>query len=97
MHDRVLWLLENYPMTRNDDVYLWILYIRFFHPRGSRYIKWIPGDEIKRMPRPESIRRARQYIQNTLGLYPPTDPKVIKRRRRAEEAYRRKYGRRPHP
>ena len=87
--ERVKWLLEEYPEARNDDLYLWILYVRHFDPELSRFIRFVPYDVIRRATRPETVRRARQYVQNTLGLYPPTDPGVARRRRRAEEAFRR--------
>ena len=85
--ERVEWLLANYPETRNDDFYLFILYIRHFEPELSRYIEFIPYNLIKRSTRFESVRRARQLIQAE-GRYLPTDPKVLRKRRRLAEAYR---------
>jgi len=63
-----------------------ICYIREFVPELSKYIQYIPYNVIKKHDGLfESIRRARQHIQNSLGLFPPTDPEVIKRRRRREK------------
>ena len=84
--DRVTYILEKYPEARNSDLYLIICYIREFVPELSKYIQYIPYNVIKKHDGLfESIRRARQHIQNSLGLFPPTDPEVIKRRRRREK------------
>jgi len=85
--ERVEWLLKNYPETRNDDRYLIILYMRFFTPM-RKYLSFVPYRVIKELPSFESIRRARQLIQEK-GKYLPTDPNVMRRRGRLMEAYRR--------
>ena len=86
--ERVEYLLERYPESRNDDFYLYILYVRHFEPELSRYIEYIPFEIIKRSTRFETIRRCRQKIQEE-GRYLPTDPKVLRKRRRLEKLYRR--------
>ncbi|MCD6235699.1 MAG: hypothetical protein J7J94_01725 [Thaumarchaeota archaeon] len=85
--ERVEYLLEHYPEARNDDFYLYILYIRHFEPELSRYIDYVPFNIIKRSTRFESVRRARQKIQEE-GHYLPTDPKILRKRRKLAEAYR---------
>lgn len=95
--ERVFWLLRRFPFARNNDLFLILMYIRFFVPEFSKYIRFIPTDELIALCKQvnlESIRRARQYIQNTLGYFPPTDPEVRRRRRKREEAFRRIFGRR---
>lgn len=88
------YLLREYPNARNSDFYLIILYIRKFVPELAKYIDYIPYEVIRKYDGIfESIRRARQYIQNTLGKYPPTDPEVIRRRRIKEEVIRKAVGR----
>jgi len=87
--ERVEWLLENFPETRNDDLYLTILYWRYFDKKMSKYIKYIPYEVIKQAIRPETIRRIRQKIQNEEGKYLPTDPKVLKKRRKMAKLMRR--------
>ena len=86
--ERVEWILANHPEARNDDFYLYILYVRTFEPELSKYIDYIPFELIKRSTRFETIRRCRQKIQEE-GLYLPTDPKVLRKRRKLAEAYRR--------
>ena len=86
---RVEYLLERYPYTRNDDRYLIILYIRHFCPKLSKYIKFIPYDVFKEeVPNFETITRARRKIQEE-GRFLPTSPRVMRRRRRREKIIRR--------
>ena len=86
--ERVEYLLDKYPNTRNSDLYLIILYLRYFTELG-KYIKYIPYDVIKKYDGiTETIRRMRQKIQEE-GRYLPTDPEVLKRRRKLYELYRR--------
>jgi len=86
--ERVEWILANYPEARNDDFYLYLLYIRCFEPKLSGYIKFIPFNLVKSATRFETIRRCRQKLQEQ-GLYLPTDPKVLRKRRKLAEIYRR--------
>ena len=85
--ERVEYLLERYPEARNDDFYLYILYVRHFEPELSKYIEYIPFELIKRSTRFESVRRARQLIQAE-GRYLPTDPKILRKRRKLADLYR---------
>jgi len=88
IEERVRYILENYPATRNDDFYLCLIYIRLFCPELSKYIKFIPWEVFKNARISfESITRARRKIQER-GEYLPTDPKVLRRRRKLEKAYR---------
>jgi len=85
--ERVEYLLERYPNARNSDLYLIILYLRKFTELG-KYIKYIPYEVIKKYDGiMESIRRSRQKIQEE-GRFLPTDPDVLKRRRRLAEKFR---------
>jgi len=91
--ERVEYILAKYPDARNSDLYLIILYIRKFVPELARYIRYVPYDVIKKYDGLfESVRRARQYVQNTLGKYPPTDEEVMKQRKRKERALRKIIG-----
>ena len=89
VEDRVMYLLERFPRARNNDTYLLILYWRYFDEIGD-YILYIPYEVIERATKPETVRRTRQYIQNTLGMYPPTPSTQVKREK-AEKAMRRIY------
>lgn len=78
-------VLKAYPETRNSDkkliMYVWKLYHDkdFMQDAGGKW--WIDVDAIMDMPSPESIRRSRQTLQE-LGMYPATDPEVIKKRQK---------------
>lgn len=86
--ERVEYLLDKYPNARNSDLYLIILYLRYFTELGQ-YIKYIPYEIIKQYDGiTETVRRMRQKIQEE-GRYLPTDEKVLRRRRKLYELYRR--------
>lgn len=85
--DRVEYLLARYPDARNSDLYLTILYLRKFTELG-KYIRYIPYNVIKKYEGIfETIRRTRQKIQEQ-GKYLPTDPEVLKRRKKLAEKYK---------
>jgi len=85
--ERVEYILENYPEARNDDFYLYLIYVRLFEPKLSGYIKYIPFNLVKTATRFETIRRCRQKLQEQ-GQYLPTDPKILRKRRKLAEIYR---------
>ena len=86
--ERVEYILRKYPNARNSDLYLTIIYLRKFTELGG-YIRYIPYEVIRKYDGIfESIRRTRQKIQCE-GRYLPTDPEVLRRRRRLAEKFRR--------
>ena len=88
--ERVEFILRKYPKARNSCFYTIIMYIRHFAKDLSPYIGYIPDDLIfKYEGLFESIRRARQIIQNTEGKYPPTNPYILMKRRRRADKFRR--------
>lgn len=82
VEERVMWLLENFPETRNSDEYLYILYLRFFEPEMAKYIKYIPFDVFRKVKKMESVTRARRRIQNDYKLFPPTRESVRRKRQK---------------
>jgi hypothetical protein len=75
----VEYILDKYPNSRNSDLYLTILALRYCTPLG-RYIQLIPYELIREFDGIlEAIRRTRQKL-NEQGLYLPTDPKVLEKR-----------------
>ena len=85
---RVEYILRKYPEARNDDRYLWLMYVREFDPDMNKYIKYIPYKVLKNAVSFETLRRVRQKIQNSEGRYPPTDPEVARKRRIRSEVIR---------
>jgi len=86
--ERVEHILAKYPNARNSDLYLTILYLRMYTELG-KYIKYIPYEIIRKYDGIfETIRRTRQKIQEE-GRFLPTDPEVIRKRKRLAEKFRR--------
>lgn len=64
---RVDKLLELHARARDDDKFLYLLYMRTYCEAGKLhgenfddFAKWVMGDEV---PPPETVRRTRQKIQ----------------------------------
>ena len=75
----VEYILDKHPNSRNSDLYLSILALRYCTPLG-RYINVIPYEVIREYDGIlEAIRRTRQKL-NEMGLYLPTDPAVLEKR-----------------
>ena len=72
--DIVMHLLKTDLRCRNDDKWLTYQVMR-------RFTKiYIPFEDFKKIPAFASVQKVRQKIQNKLGLFPPTQPDVIKKR-----------------
>ena len=81
-------ILERYPNARNSDLYLTILVLRYC-TRLGKYIGMIPYELIREYDGIlEAIRRTRQRL-NERGMYLPTDPSVLERRKRKAQKMRR--------
>lgn len=89
--DCVMKVLEKYPYARDNYQYLYIMVIRECYPEVSKYIKFIPPEVFQQLPSVESVTRAARYIQNELGLYPPSK-QTRRRRNEMQDVYRRVYG-----
>lgn len=72
-------LLRDYPETRNSDKLLTILYWKHFDKVDTSSEEKFFISFMHQSTSTESIRRARQIIQED-GLYPPTDIDVIEKR-----------------
>ena len=84
----VLHILEHHPETRNDDKLLMLKYWELFDELS--FDETFPTVFAARATNPESIRRARQSIQES-GLYLPTTEEIRKRRRILQEEMRQYY------
>jgi len=84
----VRYILAHYPNARSNDKLLMLLYWKMVDgidiPRDFWYAF------LHRATPPETIRRARQKIQEA-GDYLP-DKETLEKRRKLEEAYRRTFG-----
>jgi len=68
LQEKVAWILNHYPNTRNSDVTLQLTYWEHFDSDiyNGQYI--LP-DDLYRLTRPISLQRARAKIQNTYKLF----------------------------
>jgi len=90
--ERVYQILRDYPEARNNDGTLWAHYIHTFHRElvhedvdGNACI---PLKYLKLLPPNQSLRLARQLIQNDLGEFLPTRDDVRKARNIKEKNIR---------
>lgn len=75
VRDLVRDLLKKEPRCRNDDK--WLIYRVMSH--FTRV--FIPYDDFDKFPSYESVSRCRRKIQYDEGLFLPTDPDVLRKRR----------------
>lgn len=87
--DMVERVLANDERARNND--LWLILCVW---QDMQHIKlYVPYNKLKEMMPAETITRARRKIQHDKNLYPPTDDKVILRRRIKQRVLRNYFGR----
>ena len=91
-YDKVFLMLKDDPKTRNSDKYLiWKYWVEEGKATVDRYEgnTYLPGiiyhTDFMSATSPESIRRARQKIQETHPELRPTNPKVLARRFKKEQ------------
>lgn len=70
-------VLASDERARNDDLWL-ILQV---WQRQQKIKLFVPYDKLGEMFRPETLSRVRRFLQNDSGLFLPTDPQVLVRRR----------------
>jgi hypothetical protein len=63
---QVSYLLEKYPMTRENDFFLQYMWLKVFGKIDLPYIKW---EDIKASGTLETLSRARRKIQNEEGRF----------------------------
>lgn len=84
MLQKVKICLCDHPETRNDDRLLtfsvWKLCGYDVEAKEGLICFNLTVDDFFKLPRPESISRARRIVQNELLLYPPTNEEILKKR-----------------
>ena len=80
-------ILREYPYARENDFYLYLLFLRKHSPELAKHIQFIPIELIKNAPSMETITRIRRKLQHE-GKYLPKNPKVLKRRKLLEQEWR---------
>lgn len=84
IRDNVAKILKDYPETRNSDKLLILKYWELVDKLPMDNIDKFREAFVKKSTNTESIRRARQLIQEE-GKFLPTDKHVIEKRRRKEQ------------
>ncbi len=82
--ERVLHILETEPRTRNSDKWLTYRVFEDIARENGRKI-FIPFELWAKFPAFETVKRVRAKIQNKHGLFLPTDPEVIAKRKHREK------------
>lgn len=91
LKNRILFLLKEFPKTRDNDVYLtlkfWLHYYKsrldLTDPKNPK----VSFKDIMDLPREEHIRRIRAIIQNEEHKFLPIDPQVRKQRKISEREW----------
>lgn len=81
--ERVAWLLKKHPILRNNDNYLLFYYWHFVDGYSGSFRK----ENIERLTTAETVIRVRRHLQNTLGIFLPTEPTVREARNITEQSF----------
>lgn len=87
MKEKIRYLLHKYPSARDSDNMLLLLYLKHF---TEVKIDFIPKNLVdKKIPHPDTISRAKRFIQNTeKDPLAQSSQKVKEMKRKAEEEMR---------
>jgi len=89
--EKVEYILENFPHTRDNDQKLMVMVWEIFY--SQHIVKGMVALEtIPTLPAENTIRRARANIQNCRGEYPPTEWVQAKKRGWRRDDWERIYG-----
>lgn len=87
---RVAYILSQYPETRNSDVTLQLQYWQVFQ-RSLLSGGMVAFENMYKLERLTSLKRARAYIQNDLKLFRATDERVARHRKQLNKDHRDEY------
>lgn len=87
----VLETLRDYPQTRNSDITLtikiWENYYGDKIKTAKNGLRYVQVEDLFELPREDAIKRYRAKIQNEDKMYPPTDPKITRQRKKNEKTW----------
>lgn len=90
LKQQILFCLEEYRETRDNDTLLTVMVWKEFHKK-SLFIKngiyCVKLSTILKLPSQDNVKRIRARIQNTEKMYLPSDPEVREKRRIAEKEW----------
>lgn len=90
LKERVAFILNHYPETRDSNITLSIRYYEVFHPERIRN-GWIELNSFYELPKMYDMQRARATIQNDYGLF-LARPDIRQKRMQLAEDARMQYG-----
>jgi hypothetical protein len=89
--EKVLFVLNKYPFTRNDDAQLTFQIIQEYYPeemyQDEETKKWYISTNALKLIREDNVKRCRCVVQNVEKLFLPTDPKIRKKRNIQEDTW----------
>jgi hypothetical protein len=100
LRKQVLEVLKNTPRSRDSDQYLTLCIWNRYYPQyiheivmrqnggEPKKVKLVSLSDIMLLPREDNVKRLRATIQNEDHLYLPTTLEVAKKRKIAEEVWR---------
>jgi hypothetical protein len=81
-------VLKQNEFSRNSD---WEFLFEFLLAKGVYVPHYLRTEIYTSKLNIRSIMRERQYVQNTMGIYPPTDPQIIANRKERSIKFREHY------
>jgi len=78
--DKVEKILKDYPQTRDNDWFLWVVFLKRYHPKCLDVSGYIIPSAVYSVPLLNHTTRHRAHIQNKLKRYRPLTLKVAKLR-----------------
>jgi len=79
--EKTVRILKDFPETRNSDTELMFQFWYMFDNMSFSPAVAIAQKKLGSITPAETITRCRRYIQNELGLFLPTDEKVLENRK----------------
>jgi len=95
IREMIIYCLENFPETRNSDIALTLKVWQYFTDKVVWSEKtnshWVQIKDLFDLPREDHIKRVRASL-NAVGMFMPTDPKVIEARNKSKKQWREELG-----
>lgn len=95
LDQKVRYVLEHSPETRNSDITLTTHIWWYFHKDSIIELNgqwYVSIKDLHDLPREDNVKRIRARIQNDEKLFLPTDEKVIQKRSKMQSKWRKDLG-----
>jgi hypothetical protein len=86
--EKVAYILNRFPDTRNSDKVLWVKYLELFHEinPSTTFLEAITSGDL---PPQTVVARSRAELQNVYSMYLPTRPDIVVKRQGRRKAFER--------